>query len=195
MNLDFSKKIILENKRVLLEPLAEKHIDILLPIAEKHPTLLRYSPSKFGNFEAVKNIVHTSLKQRVEMTKYAFAIFDKKENQYAGSTSFMNVSNYNRRLEIGSTWLGKSFQRTGLNRNCKFLLLQYAFETLEFERVELKTDDRNEQSKKAIQAIGAKYEGKLRRHILMTDGFRRDTVYFSILKEEWSGIKENIFQK
>ena len=194
MNLIFSDNIILENSRVRLEPLEGKHFDALLPITLNHPNLLRYSPVKFGTAEALKKILEKAERLRQEEAKYTFAIFDKKENVYAGSTSFMNISNIDQRLEIGSTWLGKEFQRTGLNRNCKFLLLQFAFEKLNFERVELKTDDRNEQSKTAIAAIGAQYEGRLRSHTLMTDGYRRDTVYFSILKNEWKGLKSTVFK-
>jgi len=186
--------VVLENDRVRLEPLSWEHFDSLLPFALKHPTLLQYSPVKFGNEAALKEYFETNLALKEKGTKYPFAIFDKTKNQFAGSTSFMNISNKNQRLEIGSTWLGKDFQRTGLNRNCKFLLLKYAFETLDCQRVELKTDQRNEQSKTAIQAIGAKYEGCLRSHTLMIDGHRRDTVYFSILKEEWEGIKSTIFK-
>jgi len=122
-------------------------------------------------------------------------IFDKQKQQYAGSTSFLSISNHNKRVEIGATWLGPIFQRTGLNGNCKFLLLLYAFEYLEFERVELKTDARNIQSQTAIKAIGAKYEGELRSHTLMLNGYRRNTVYFSILKEEWGDIKHNILKE
>jgi len=125
--------------------------------------------------------------------KYPWAIYDKKAEAYAGCTSYLNISAVNSRLEIGSTWIGEEFQRTGLNRACKFLLLSYAFEDLGWERVELKTDSRNEQSKTAIQKIGAQYEGKLRSHTLMSDGYRRDTVYYSILKPEWPRIKSVIF--
>ena len=92
------------------------------------------------------------------------------------------------------TWFGKSFQRTGLNRNVKFLMLRYAFEALRFERVELKTDERNQQSRLAIEKIGGRFEGILRSHVLMPDGFRRNTVYYSILKSEWPAIKKDIFK-
>ena len=120
--------------------------------------------------------------------------FDKEKDQYAGSTSFLNISNHDLRLEIGATWYGKSFQRTGLNRNCKFLLLTYVFETLGFERVAFRTDSRNIQSQTAIMKIGGKLEGSLKSHTLMLDGFRRDTVCFAILKSEWPKIKSTVFK-
>jgi N-acetyltransferase len=104
------------------------------------------------------------------------------------------VSDKDQRLEIGWTWFGKAFQRTGLNRNVKFLMLQYAFEQLQFERVELKTDERNHPSRKAIEGIGGKFEGILRSHMQLPDGFRRNTVYYSILKAEWPALKNGIFK-
>lgn len=195
MKLNCKDQIILENERTKLEPLEWRHKDLLLPIAVEHPDLLRYSPSEFGTEKALHNYFQTAFNQRNEESRYPFAIYDKAVDRYVGSTSYGNISNTNQRLEIGWTWLTKDRQRTGLNRHNKFLMLCYAFEHLQFERVELKTDGRNEQSKKAIEAIGAKYEGTLRSHTLMPDGYRRDTVYYSILKSEWEGIKTTIFDE
>ena len=194
MNLDFTKNIILENDRVRLEPLNKsKHYDVLLELSKKDPNLLQYSPSPFGTPELMNEYFAIYARDFAAETRYAFAIFDKQTQQYAGSTSYGNVSNHNQRLEIGWTWLSKEFQGTGLNKNCKYLILKFAFETLEFERVELKTDERNEQSKKAIKKIGAKFEGTLRSNTLMFDGFRRSTSYYSILKSEWPTVKVKNF--
>jgi RimJ/RimL family protein N-acetyltransferase len=107
----------------------------------------------------------------------------------------MNISNVDSRLEIGSTWIGKEFQRTGLNRNCKYLLLNFAFDELGVERIELKTDERNTASRNAIQKIGGQFEGILRSHTLMYDGFRRNTVYYSILKKEWEKIEKDFLKE
>lgn len=194
MNFSFDNSLILENTRVKLEPLQKSHFESLLPFALKYPDLLRYSPSPFGTPERLQVYIDAALKAKAQKVRFPFAIFDKKTGQYAGTTSYGNISNPNQRLEIGWTWIGKEFQRTGLNRNCKFLLLRYGFEMLEFERIELKTDARNMQSRTAIKGIGAQYEGKLRSHVLMPDGYRRDTVYYSILKKEWPAIKTTIFQ-
>lgn len=194
MNLDFTKQIVLENNRVRLEPLDKsKHYSLLLALSQKDPTLLQYSPSPFGTPELMDKYFAIYDRDFAAQTRYAFAIFDKQFQQYAGSTSCGNVSNHNQKLEIGWTWLSKEFQGTGLNKNCKYLLLKFAFEKLGFERVELKTDERNEQSKKAIKKIGAKYEGTLRSNTLMLDGFRRSTSYYSILKSEWEAVKASIF--
>jgi len=193
MKFNCKDKITLENERTRLEPLGWQHIDELLPIAIKHPDLSRYSPSKFVTEEALRKYIEAALEQRNKHIRYPFAIYDKAVGKYVGSSSYGNISNINQRIEIGWTWLDKDRQRTGLNRHNKFLMLCYAFEYLQFERVELKTDSRNEQSKKAIEDIGASYEGKLRSHTLMYDGYRRDTVYYGILKEEWKEIKCRIF--
>lgn len=194
MDFNFKDSIILENDRSRLSPLSWEHFEPLLEIALRYPDLLKLSPSKFGTKEDLQAYFEAALTNKTKAIRYPFVIFDKKENAFAGSTSFGNISNQNQRIEIGWTWIGKHFQRTGLNRNNKFLMLQYAFETLEFERVELKTDSRNMQSRKAMEGIGATYEGLLRSHTVMSDGYRRNTVYYSILKPEWTTIKERIFR-
>ena len=192
--LNTSQRLTLENERSLLRPIKETDLKALLYIAEEQPNLLQYSPSPFGNKKALKDYILKALEQKELGTRYPFIIYDKKTQGWAGATSFGNISNNNQRVEIGWTWLGKKHQKTGLNRNNKFLMLSYAFEEAGFERVELKTDSRNAQSIAAMEKIGAKLEGTLRSHTLMTDGHRRDTVYYSILKEEWPKIKETIFE-
>ncbi len=194
LNFDFEQDIVLEDTRIRLSPLLPEHVTDLLPIAEKQPDLLRFSPSPFGTKENLQHYVEKALKGRKHEQRYPFIIFDKHSEQFAGSTSFGNISNENQRLEIGWTWIAKIFQRTGLNRHGKFLMLRYAFETLQFERVELKTDSRNVQSRRAMEAIGAVYEGELRSHTIMPDGFRRNTVYYSILKEDWPRIRRTVFK-
>lgn len=190
--MDLTQTIVLENRRTRLEPLGLSHLDFLLPIPLKYPNLLRYSPSAFGTREQLETYIQTALKDRAN-GRYAFAIFDKEEDRFVGSTSYGNISPANHRLEIGWTWLDKDVQGSGINKYCKHLLLEYAFEVLGWERVELKTDSRNLQSRRAMEKIGAKYEGELRNHVLMRDGYRRNTVYYSILREEWMVIRETIF--
>lgn len=192
-NVDFHSDIILENQRVRIRPITISDAELLEPVVLASPNLTPYSPTPIHNLEDLIQNIEASLLGKQNGNHYPFIIFDKHTNQYAGCTSFGNISNKDRRLEIGWTWLGNVFQRTGLNRHCKFLLLSYAFEELEFERVELKTDARNHKSRTAIEAIGAKYEGALRSHTLMSDGYRRDTVYYSILKEEWPTVKSTVF--
>lgn len=189
MNFDCSANIILQDERTLLRPLTTDDYPHLFPIALSDDKLLQYSPMPIYSAELLTQYMETAIIERQKQQRYAFIIFDKKANQYAGSTSFLNISNKDRRLEIGATWLGKPFQQTGLNRHNKWLMLQYVFEQLSFERVEFKTDERNTASRTAIEKIGAQYEGILRSHTVMYDGFRRNTVYYSILRGEWPAIK------
>jgi RimJ/RimL family protein N-acetyltransferase len=170
-------------------------INNLLKIATEDKQLLQYSPLPIFSEKLLTEYVEKSIKERENKTRYSFTIFDKRKNSYAGSTSFMNISNVDSRLEIGSTWIGKEFQRTGLNRNCKYLLLNFAFDELGVERIELKTDERNTASRNAIQKIGGQFEGILRSHTLMYDGFRRNTVYYSILKKEWEKIEKDFLKE
>jgi RimJ/RimL family protein N-acetyltransferase len=195
MNFPFEKDLILENSFALLKPLRFSDINNLLKIATEDEQLLQYSPLPIFSEKLLTEYVVKSIKERENKTRYSFTIFDKIKNSYAGSTSFMNISNVDSRIEIGSTWIGKEFQRTGLNRNCKYLLLSFAFDELGAERVELKTDERNTASRNAIQKIGGQFEGILRSHTLMYDGFRRNTVYYSILKKEWDKLEKDFLKE
>lgn len=190
---DFKQELILENDRVRLEPLQESHFSALLLICEQAPDLLQYSPSAFGTAAHLQAYIEQALAARRNEQRYPFATYDKQLGQLVGSTSFGNVSNFHRRLEIGWTWITPQVQRSGLNRKAKLLQLSYAFETLGFARVEFKADARNEASRRAMEGIGATFEGCLRSHTLMQDGFRRDTVYYSILQEEWPVVKQERF--
>ena len=191
MNFPFDEEITLENNFVLLRPITKSDIDNLLPIATDDKDLLQFSPAPIYTPELLETYIATAILNRANKNRYTFIVFDKTKNAYAGSTSFLNISNADDRLEIGATWYGKKFQRTGLNRNCKYLLLEYAFDHLDAERVEFKTDERNVASRTAIEKIGGQLEGTLRRHTLMYDGHRRNTVYYSILKNEWQQMKSH----
>jgi RimJ/RimL family protein N-acetyltransferase len=193
MKFQFDQDIILENERAILRPLEAKDYDRLLPIATAHKDLLQYSPTPLHEPVLFKEYVTNALNERDKKIRYAFSVYDKKTSIVSGSTSFGNISNYDKRLEIGWTWYGKEFQRTGLNRACKLLLLSYAFETLEFERVEFRIDERNQPSRTAVEKLGGKLEGILRSHMTMPNSdFRRSTCYYSILREEWPGIKNKL---
>lgn len=193
--IDFKSDIILENHLARLVPLDMAHKDGLFVAGAGDDTLLQYSFNRVHTRELVEEYVQKFLEGRKLANRYAFTIFDVPSGEIAGVTTFLNVSNLHARVEIGSTWIGRAYQRTGLNRNCKFLLLSYCFETANMERVELKTDFRNEQSKTAIQKIGGTFEGELRNHSVMPDGFRRNTCVYSILKSEWPAIKSTVFKE
>jgi RimJ/RimL family protein N-acetyltransferase len=185
--------ITLENDLIRLEPLSEIHFNELLAISLKNPDLLKFSPSPFGSEESLKNNFYQALQAQKDGLRYTFCIYDKSEARYIGCSSFGNISTENQRLEIGWTWIDKKSQGRGLNQHCKYLLLSYAFDELEIERVEFRTDSRNVQSRKALEKIGGVYEGTLRSHTLMLDGYRRDTAYYSILKSDWTRLKNEKF--
>lgn len=181
-----------ENKIVLLRPLEPNDFYSFLEIAFDESIWYR-TTHRIQSEADLRKYVDVSIKEREKEFRYPFTIIDKRVNRIAGCTSYANVSEKDMRLEIGWTWLGKEFQGTGLNKACKFLLLQNAFEKLGFERVEFKTDVLNMQSRKALRKLGAQEEGILRSHTLMYDGRRRDTIYYSILKSEWEEIRVKIF--
>jgi len=128
------------------------------------------------------------------MAALPFIIFDKKLSRFAGSTRFGNIDKINKVVHIGWTWLGKDFQGSGLNQHIKYLMLQYAFEKLDYERVEFRIDERNIRSRKAVEKIGATLEGILRKDIITKNGVRRNSCCYSIIKKEWPEIKENRFE-
>jgi len=142
----------------------------------------------------LREYIQSALTQRCNKLSYPFLIVDKQHVRVSGSTRPGNISFANKRLEIGWTWIHPDFQGTGLNKACKFLLLQFAFETLQFNKVEIKTDAINQQSRKAILKIGAREEGVFRKHQVTSQGRVRDTVYYSILHDEWPAIKSGIIK-
>jgi RimJ/RimL family protein N-acetyltransferase len=190
LNMNFSENIILENKLVLLRPLKSDDENSLAKIAFD-TDVWKYTVTSASNSTELKEYINTALKERKRNIRYPFTIVKKNSGEIAGSTSYGNISDKDKRLEIGWTWIGKKFMGTGLNKNCKFLLLEYAFEHLMFERVEFKTDLLNKAARRALEKIGAKEEGVLRSHTLMHDGRRRDTIYYSILKDEWEKLKNS----
>jgi len=192
MEFSFSEHIILENDFALLRPLEKNDFDGLSQIAYDYD-IWKFNVSRCMNDEELNEYITRLLEMRENGVLYPFVIIDKSKNQAAGSTSFGNISNKDRRLEIGGTWLGKRFQGTGLNKSCKYLLLKFVFEQLGFERAEFKTDVLNQQSRKALMKNGTQEEGILRSHTVMQDGRRRDTIYYSILEHGWEDIKNQRF--
>lgn len=175
---------VLENEIVRLSPLNLSNYYHLIPIASEEK-LVQYSPSNIATPEALKNYVEHALLKYEENTAIPFIIFDKRGQQHAGSTRFMTIDWNNSVLEIGSTWIGKMFQGSGLNDNIKLLMLNYAFDELNFEKVEFRIDERNIRSRKAVEKLGAILEGILRENVYLLDGFKRNTCCYGILKREW----------
>ena len=142
--------------------------------------------------EEVKKYIQKALEEFGLDKSLPFVIIRKKDNKVVGTTRFMNADSKNKRLEIGTTWYSKSVQRTGINTECKYLLLKYAFENLECIAVEFRTHFHNSQSRNAIERLGAKQDGVLRNHSIDKTGNLRDTVVFSIINNEWGTIKQSL---
>ncbi len=175
---------ILENEHVKLEALTLENYNHLFPIA-KQEKLVQYSPSDIETPNALKIYVETALKQHEAKTSIPFIIFDKKTQKYAGSTRFMNINWTNKVLHIGATWIGRQYQGTGLNTQIKHLMINHAFNELDFEKIEFTIDERNMRSRKAVEKLGCTLEGILRKNVYLLDGFKRNTCYYGLLKEEW----------
>lgn len=190
----FNSEIILQNKRVKLTPLKDEDLHALAEVAYD-PSIWQLGMSNIKGEKELKEYIAIALKERSSELSYPFLIFNRQTNSVAGSTRYGNISFPHKRLEIGWTWIHPKHQGTGLNKACKFLLLQFAFETLRFNRVELKTDLLNQQSQKAIRNIGAKEEGIFRSHSITSGGRIRDSIFFSIIKDEWPHIKHSIFKE
>lgn len=194
MELDFNTEIILENEVVKLRPLTPEDFDILAHFAVSEPTLWQYSLLPANGVENMQLYMDIALKARKDKDSYPFIVHDKRKNQYAGSTRFYDYRKAHNTVQLGYTWYGKEFWGTGLNKNCKYLMLQYAFETLGLDRVEFRADNKNERSIAAMKSIGCTEEGVLRNNCASATG-RRDSIILSILQNEWedtiaSSLKE-----
>ena len=188
------EKATLEGHRVRLEPLEPRHLPALRLAIEdgrlwEVPVTFVPHPDGLPNFlDAAETAFHAG-------TELAFATVDKQSGKVVGSTRFRCIETNHRRLEIGFTFLAVSSQRTHVNTEAKYLMLCHAFETLACNRVELLTDERNTKSRNAIKRIGAKEEGVLRSHMVMRDGFIRNSVMYSIIATEWPSIKAALHAK
>lgn len=180
--------IVLEGHGVRLEPLDERHRDGLREAASD-PTVWTYSPEAKGlqPAEHFERWFSRSLGQVGSAQVLPFAV--SVDGRLVGSTRFLNAEPAHRRVEVGNTWYAPAARRSRVNPACKLLLLEHAFGPLGVERLELKCDARNTPSRKAIARLGAKEEGTLRHHMVLGDGFVRDTVYFSVLSAEWPAVK------
>jgi RimJ/RimL family protein N-acetyltransferase len=193
---DLSKKYILEDDTVLLRPLRADDYENLLPFALNEPEIWKFSLFPAAGEEGLKSYIDTALASKAAGTEYPFIVFDKRIQQYAGSTRFYDIQLNNRSLQLGYTWYGKAFQGTGLNKHCKLLLLQLAFDEFNLLRVEFRADNNNAKSIAAMKSIGCTEEGVLRSHVVTSTGARRNSIILSILKDEWdAGIKEKLIQK
>ncbi|MDI3319593.1 GNAT family N-acetyltransferase [Pinibacter soli] len=156
MEFDFSKDYILEDDRVLLRPLKKEDAEFLVPFAEQEPDIWKFSTMPVAGSENMKKYIDLTLQARIDKKEYPFIVFDKNENAFAGSTRFYDIQLGNQTLQLGYTWYGKKFQRSGLNRHCKLLLLTFAFEKINMERVEFRADALHEKSINAMKISAAR---------------------------------------
>jgi N-acetyltransferase len=181
----------LPDGRARLEPLAEAHAPALLE-AMTAPGVWDWMPTAPPRTvdDARAAIAAALAAARTSPpTEISFAVIDRRDGRCVGATRYLDIQIPNSALEIGWTFYHPAVQRTSINTECKLLLMAHAFETLDCVRVQLKTDGRNLRSQRAILRLGAQYEGRLRRHRRLHDGFVRDTVYFSVIADDWAGVK------
>lgn len=184
---------VLEDDFIRLEPVIERH-RAELRVAGDDPDLWRFAViNPFGaDFDAWFDDRLTKITKAGDLT---FVVIDKASGEVAGSSSYLEVSLPHRRLEIGWTWYARKFWASVVNPSCKYLMMSHGFDQLGLNRIEFKLDESNERSFRAVERLGAKFEGVRRSHVVMPDGRRRNSAYFSVLKEEWPTVRENLLSR
>ena len=191
----FADPVTLEGRHVRLEPMTHAGADAIaaaLATAAADGAMWESKVTTIPRPGDTHAYVDQALKELDAGVSLPFVTVDRASGKAVGSTRYMNIEAPHRRLEIGTTWIGKSFQRTAINTEAKFLLLRHAFETLGCLRVELKTDALNQRSRAAIQRIGAREEGLFRKHMITASGRVRDTAYYAIVDDDWPAVKASL---
>ncbi len=184
--------IILENQKVLLVPFEnERNIELKEIIFDDK--IWKYMGMYVRNDQDFENYIQNTLKQKKDGICYPFLIIDKATDRVAGSTRYGYLNHASQKCEIGWTWYGKDFQGTGLNKACKYELLNFGFEKIQFRRIQFSADLENERSQRAIENLGALKEGLFRNNYIDSEGNSRDDVYYSIILEEWQHTKRDYF--
>ena len=186
------RPVTLEGSTARLEPIADRHAADLFE-AGKDERIWRYMPRRaLASVDDAREMIRELVAAAQEGSQVPFAIVERASGRAVGSTRYFDIRREHRGLEIGWTWVGVAWQRTAVNTECKLLMLEHAFERLGALRVQLKTDARNVNSQRAIERIGGVKEGVLRSHMVMPDGFVRDTVMYSVTAAEWPGVRERL---
>ena len=183
--------LVVEGPTIRLEPLGVHHLDGLCD-AGLDPELWRLTSTRVEGRAGMQRYLDAALADQRAGSALPFATVLRATGEIIGSTRFGNAAPEHRRVEIGWTWLGRAWQRTGANTEAKYLMLRHAFTHWDCLRVELKTSALNLRSRAAILRLGAQEEGTLRRHMINEDGSVRDTVYFSVIAEEWPTVKRRL---
>lgn len=196
MHFDFSKKFVLENEFVRMRPLEMSDFEHLLEFSLNEPELWRFNADGANGEENLKIYISNTVKKREEKLEYPFIVFDKRKNKFVGSTRFNAFDFLRDTVELGYTWYGKETHGDGTNKNCKYLMLEFAFEQIKVERVGFRANNANKRSINAMKSIGCVVEGIFRNYSLDNYGNRMDVIFLSILKNEWFGnVKENLRAK
>ena len=183
--------VILEGRRVRLEPLTLDHVPRLAEVA-LDPAIWQWTIARPTTEAELRSWAETALAGRAAGSEFPFVTIDVATGRPIGSSRYMNIVLEHRRLEIGWTWLAPPWQRTGANREAKLLMLGHAFDTLGCRRVEFKTDSLNEPSRTALLGIGAQLEGIFRNHMVMPEGRMRHSAYYSVIDDEWPAVKARL---
>jgi len=184
--------VVLQGEYVRLEPLAAAHAQGLYLRGQEEQDWAYMPRRSFVDLADCKQWIDEALAAAGQLP---FAIVEQSRGRAIGSTRYLNIRPEHRGLEIGWTWLGRDWQRTAANTETKLLMLQHAFEALGSVRVEFKADARNERSQAALKRIGAVREGVRRKHMFVQDDYLRDSVYFSVISEEWPAIKAGLLTR
>ncbi|MDQ3132995.1 MAG: GNAT family N-acetyltransferase [Acidobacteriota bacterium] len=185
--------IILAGEYVRLEPIKMKHLENLCAVGLEE-SIWQWMTVHINTKEEMQKYIEAALDEQKRGISLPFVTIEKSSGVIVGSTRFGNIDPQNRRVEIGWTWINPNWQRTAINTEAKFLMLEQAFEKWKCIRVELKTDALNLKSRNAILRIGATEEGILRQHLVTDSGRFRDSVYFSIIDSEWEMVKGNLIK-
>lgn len=186
LNFNFKEDYVLEDDFVKLSPLKIEHVENLIHIANESD-IWKYSFVKGNGLENLTTYIQTTIDNRKAKKEYPFVVFDKTKNEFAGSTRYCEIVPVLNAIRLGYTWFGEEFRGTGLNKHCKYLLFQFAFENMEVDRIGLGSSIENERSIAAMLSVGCKKEGVLRGIFPATNGTgRTDAVLMSILKNEWN---------
>ncbi len=189
-----NQPLILESELIKLISLEKKYLPELEQVA-KDKRIWEYYPYDGTDSNRFYKTFEIALSDREKGTQFPFIIFHKKDNKIIGSTRFLDIDKYYKKLEIGATWLHPNYWATEVNLECKLLLLRYCFETLKTVRVQLKTDENNIRSRKAIEKIGGTFEGVLRNDMIRDNGSKRNSAYFGFIDDNWKEKKQKLIEE
>jgi len=183
--------VTLEGRLIRLEPLSLDHVAGLAEVG-LDPAIWRWTIARPTTVDQLRAWAEAAIAGRDAGAELPFATIDRATGRPIGASRYLNIVLEHRRVEIGWTWVAPAWQRTGVNRETKLLMLAHAFDTLGCRRVEFKTDSLNEPSRTALLGIGAQFEGIFRNHMVMPDGRMRHSAYYSVIDEEWPAVRAGL---